>query len=62
MIALGFVHYLTNEPLNDPRYVKWINMYSAYGSDGFHPLMTHMLHPCTEEDYSRFYPPDKQAE
>lgn len=30
MVAIGFVHFLTGEPLNDPRYVKWVNSYAEY--------------------------------
>ena len=37
MIAVGFVHFLTGEPLNDPRYVKWINLYYAFESGNFLP-------------------------
>ena len=35
MVAIGFVHFLTGAPLNDPRYVKWVNMFSNFGSGGF---------------------------
>ena len=62
MIAVGLFHFLTGEPINDPRYIKWINMFSRFDREGFTPINAYNLHPCTEEDYKRFYPPEKQAE
>ena len=38
MVAVGFVHFLTGEPLNDPRYVKWVNSYAAYIGGVYTPL------------------------
>ena len=51
MIAVGFVHFLTGEPLNDPRYVKWVNFYAEYETSLLKPIEAHVLHPCTDEDY-----------
>lgn len=48
MIAVGFTHYLTGEPLNDPRYVKWIHHHYGYESGVYVPYQAHMMHPCTE--------------
>lgn len=55
MIAVGLVHFQTAEPLNDPRYVKWVESYVAYVGGVYTPLSTYNLHKCTEEDYEKFY-------
>ena len=57
MVAVGFVHFLTGEPLNDPRYVKWVNSYAAYIGGVYTPLQAHNLQPCSEADFEKFYPP-----
>ena len=62
MIAVGFQHYLTGEPLNDPRYVKWINTYQGQEGSSFVFEQANLMQPCTEEDFKKFYPPDKNAE
>ena len=58
MIAVGLVRFETGEPLNDPRYLKWVNMHYSVEGGVYIPLQTTSMHPCTEEDYKRFYPPD----
>ena len=62
MIAVGFQHYLTGEPLNDPRYVKWINTYQGQEGSSFVFEQANLMKPCTEKDYEKFNPPDKQAQ
>ena len=62
MIAVGFVHFVTGEALNDPRYVKWLDLYYAYESGSFVPKQANLMRPCSEDDYKKFHPPDKQAE
>ena len=61
MIAVGLVHLLTAKPINDPRYLKWINMHYSVESGKYIPKQANFMHPCTEEDYKRFNPPDKSA-
>ena len=62
MVAVGLVHYISGEPLNDPRYVKWIDLYYAVDDGVSGHKQANPLHPCTEEDYKKFNPPDKSAE
>ena len=59
MIAIGLVHFLTGEPMNDPRYLKWIHMYYSVEGGQYIPKQANFMHPCTEEDFKRFNPPDK---
>ena len=61
MIAVGLVHFLTGETLNDPRYLKWINAYTSAEGGVYIPKQAHMMRPCTEEDYEKFNPPDMNA-
>ena len=61
MIAIGLVHVLTAEPINDPRYLKWVNMHFQVEGGEYKATQANTMHPCTEEDYKRFSPPDKSA-
>ena len=61
MIAVGFVDHFTGEAFNDPRYLKWIDNFYAYESGVLAPKLADPLHICTEEDFQKFNPPDKQA-
>ena len=61
MIAVGLVHFLTGETLNDPRYLKWINTYFSVEGGVYNSKQAHVMHPCTEEDYEKFFSPDMNA-
>lgn len=43
MVAIGFIHMLTGEPLNDPRYVKWVNAYGGSLGGVYTPTSVHNL-------------------
>ena len=47
--------------MNDPRYVKWVDSYVAYEGGTYTPLNAYNLHQCTQQDYEKFYEPEKQA-
>ena len=36
-------------------------MHYSVDSGLYIPIQTNSMHPCTKEDYKRFYPPDKNA-
>ena len=43
MVAIGFVHFLTSEPLNDPRYLKWVNSYTGSIGGMYTPISAQNL-------------------
>ena len=56
-MAFTMENYLTNETINDPRYVKWIvRMYGKNNGEFYEDLLS--FHKCTDEDYSQFSPID----
>ena len=61
MIAVGFIDFLSGVPRNDPRFVKWINFHQTYEAGKFVAKSAYNLHPCTEEDFKKFYPPEERA-
>ena len=56
MIAVAVTHYLDG-PKSDPRFVKWVSSYRI-STDDSSEKVHYPMHRCTDEDFSRFYPPD----
>ena len=61
MIAIGIVDFLTGEPRNDPRFLKWINFHQTYEAGKFKSKQAYNLHSCTDADFERFYLPEERA-
>jgi len=60
MAAFSLEDYLTFEFKNDPRYVKWFARYLRI-IDGVATAREVPVHPCTDEDYGKFYPVDDRS-
>ena len=56
MMAFG-IEYFGVGTRNDPRYIKWVARHFLI-EDGKTNINYIPLHPCTEEDFTQFYPPD----
>ena len=57
MMAFSAENYETNEPLTDPRYVKWV---TAYWERVGGKLLTRFypMHKCSDAEFSRFSKPE----
>ena len=60
MVAFSVEDYLTYEFKNDPRYVKWFARYLRV-IDGVSTVREVPMHPCTDEDYGKFFPVDDRS-
>ena len=57
-MAFAFEGYRKNDLKNDPRFVKWIfRLYGKKDNVEFERILPY--HECTEEDYTEFYPVQK---
>lgn len=59
-MAFAIENYEDNSGLDDPRFVKW---FAHYGTvvDGVATSRELPIYPCTEADYSKFYPVDQSG-
>ena len=61
MIAFSLIDEFNNSK-NDPNYVRWLFTYTANEDGESVKEQAHFMHQCTDEDFSKFYPPDTNAE
>ena len=61
MIAFSLIDWF-NTPKNDPNYIRWLFSYSEFEGGERVNFQYKFMHQCTDEDYSKFYPPDANAE
>ena len=47
-------------PKMDPKYIQWVGSYNVQ-TNGVYEEIYFPLHPCTESDYNKFYPPSDTA-
>ena len=45
---------------SDPSFVKWVASYQISTKDS-HEVVHYPMHRCTDEEFTQFYPPDKQS-
>ena len=60
MMALAVENFDTSEPRSDTNYVRWI-VHFVERIDGVYNEMREELHPCTDVDMAKFYPPEDPA-
>ena len=59
MVAVAVEHYLDG-PKSDPRFVKWVASYQISTAESYEAVH-YPMHRCTDEDLSKFYPPDNRS-
>jgi len=59
MMAFG-LHGFYSGLKADPRYIKWVARHFI-SEEGRITERLIPMHPCTEEDFAKFYPPDKRS-
>ena len=55
MMAFAIETYLTNQPLYNPRYTRWIVKFWKQLESGPN-IDYYELHPCTDAELLKFYP------
>ena len=56
MLGFAIVDEVTWEPKNDPAYVEWTAYFKNFTNDEESEKIMIDVLPCTEQDYSKFYP------
>ena len=59
MLAVAAENFDTGEFINDPKYVRWVTAFWEK-TDGVTSKTWYLMHPCTEEEFSRFEPPEDE--
>ena len=60
-MAFALEEYTTKETKGDPRFVKWIATYIEYEDNKAVETRSEFLHPCTDEEFLKFNPPDSRS-
>mmetsp|Transcript_42764 Transcript_42764/g.56462 ORF Transcript_42764/g.56462 Transcript_42764/m.56462 type:complete len:190 (-) Transcript_42764:1262-1831(-) len=60
-MAFTLEEYTSKEAKIDPRYVKWLATYIRYEDSVVVEKRSEPLHPCTDEDFSKFDAPERRS-
>ena len=60
-MAFGLVDFMTGQPKNDPRYIRWYAVYWKSLGDVLERNLI-PIYPCKEENLDKFNPPGKKGD